>query len=199
MTYREFAFHTPRGALHASLAIPESPPGLILIAQLQPTPLDTAINATLGSRHWGILSMSMLTPQEAHYPDAMHNVPLLTQRLIDALDVLRREADTEDLPIGLFASAHVAPAAIRAAAQRDQQVRALACHGGIVDLAGLQALRLISAPLLMLFDDDDRFGRLSFQRATPHLNCVHEARTLQVGENPATHVSAWFSLYLSAG
>lgn len=198
MTHREFNFHTERGPLHASLAIPETAQGLVVIAQLHPTPLDRVINATLGSRHWGILSMSMLTPQEAHYPDAMHNVPLLTQRLIDGLDLLRRNADTENLPVGLFASAHVAPAAIRAAAQRDQQVRAVVCHGGVVDLAGLQALKLISAPLLMLFDADDPYGRPAFLRATAYLNCVHEARTLAPAENPSSHVAAWFALHLSS-
>lgn len=198
MMHREFNFHTPHGPLHGHLLMPQPAQGLILLAQLRPTPLDMAINANLGSRHWAILSMGMLTPQEEHYPDTMHNVPLLTQRLLDALDMLRRDGDTEELPIGLFASAHVAPAAVRAAARRDQQVRALACHGGLIDLAGLQHLDLLVAPLLMLVDPDDTVSAASFQRATAHLKAPHELHCLEPGENPAGRIAGWFGAYLQA-
>ena len=79
--------------------------------------------------------------------------------------LIRRDGDMEVLPLAIFATGDTSPAAIRAAAQRDTQVQALACHGGLIDRAGLEALKYLSAPLLMLFDAEDRIGPLAAERA----------------------------------
>lgn len=193
---RTITLHTPHGPLHAQLDRPDSPRGLVLLAHAHHAAVDSFITANLAARGYAILSVELLSTQEAHFSDATQNVPRLAQRLIDFLDLIRHDGDMEDLPLAVFASADTTPAAIRAAAQRDTQIKVLACHGGIADRAGLQSLQLLSAPLLMLFDADDSIGRTAFQRAAAHLGCSHETHVLGTGEDPVLRVAAWLTLHL---
>jgi len=193
---RSLSIHTPHGTLHGQLEIPENAHGLILLARSHHAAVDTAIAANLAARGYAILAMELLSTQEAQFADATQNVPRLAQRLLDVLDLIRHDGDMQDLPLAIFATGDSAPAAIRAAAQRDTQVRALACHGGLIDRAGLQALSLLVAPLLMLFDAEDEFGKTAYQRAASHLEAVHEMHVLDIAEDPVMRVAAWFSLHL---
>ncbi len=193
---RNLSLQTTHGLLHAQLDRPDSPRGLVLLASPQRSAVDSLIAANLAARGYAILSAGLLSTQEAQFDDALHNVPRLAQRIIDFLDLIRNDGDMQDLPLAVFASAETTPAAIRAAAQRDAQIKVLACHGGIADRAGLQALQLLAAPLLMLFDADDSTGRSAFQRAATHLACSHETHVLGHGEDPVLRVAAWLSAYL---
>ena len=193
---RSLSLQTPHGTLHGHVDMPERPRGLILFARFAHAPIEEIIAANLAGRAYAILAMEVLSAQERQFADAVHNVPRLTQRVIDLLDLIRHDPELSELPLALFAHGDLTPPAIRAAAQRDAQVQALACHGGIVDQAGLQALKLLAAPLLMLFDADDPYGRPAFLRARPHLTTVSEMHELPPGENPSAHVAAWFSLHL---
>lgn len=193
---RTLAIHTPHGSLHGQLEIPENAKGLILLARAHHAPVDTIITAHLAARGYAILSMELLTVQEAQFADATQNVPRLCQRLLDILDLIRHDGDMQELPLAIFASGDASPAAIRAAAQRDTQVQVVAGHGGIIDRAGLQGLKLLVAPLSMLFDADDHIGQTAYQRAASYLNCSHEMHVLNAGEDPVMRVAAWFSLHL---
>jgi len=193
---RSISIHTQTGPLHGPSELPDEAHGLILLARSHHAPVDTAITANLAARGSAILAMELLTTQETQFVDATQNVPRLTQRLLDILDLIHHDGDMQDLPLGIFATGDSTPAAIRAAAQRDTQVRALACHGGLIDRAGLQALGLLSAPLLMLFDADDVVTRTAYLRAAPHLRGIHEMHVLDQAEDPIMRVAAWFSLYL---
>lgn len=193
---RRLSIQTPHGLLHGQLELPERPRGLVLFARSHHAAVDAVIAANLAARGYAILSMELLTAQEAHFADATQNVPRLAQRLIDTLDLIRNDGDMEDLPLVVYAVGDAAPAALRVAAQRDAQVKVLACHGGLVDRAGLQALNLLSAPLLMLFDGDDNLALAAFQRAARHLGGAHEVHVLDPGEDPVLRVAAWFGLHL---
>ena len=193
---RTLAIHTPHGSLHGHLELPDNPKGLILLARAHHAPVDAIITANLAARGYAILSMELLTLQEAQFADATQNVPRLSQRLLDILDLIHHDGDIQELPLAIFASGDTTPAAIRAAAQRDTQVKVVAGHGGIIDRAGLQGLKLLAAPLSMLFDADDSIGQIAYQRAASHLNCIHEMHVLNPGEDPVLRVAAWFSLHL---
>jgi hypothetical protein len=193
---RSISIHTPHGPLHGQLEIPDHPHGLVLLARTHHAPIDVIIAANLAGRGYAIFGMELLSVQEAQFADATQNVPRLTQRLIDILDLIRHDGDMQDLPLALFATGDASPAAIRAAAQRDTQVRVLACHGGLIDRAGLQALKLLEAPLLNLFDVDDNFGKTAFQRAAVYLADIHEMHVLNIGEDPVMRVAAWFSMHI---
>lgn len=195
---RELSLAIPHGFLPGQLILPSAPRGLVAVVRLPGHPADEALAADLAERGLGLLSMPLLAPEEAHFPDAAHNVPLLTRRLTGLLDFLRSDGDTEGLPLGLFADRHTSPAAIRVAALRDAQVAALACHGGLVDLAGLENLRLLVAPLLMLVDEDDQPSLASYERAAAYLSVPRQTVRLKPAESPAAHVVRWFGKYVQA-
>lgn len=193
---RSLSLRTPQGTLAAQLVLPFEPRAVALLAQLQPNPTDAVIAANLAARHYGILSLPLLTGRESHFPDTHHNVALLTQRLLLGLDLLHRDGETEGLPVVLYATGHGTPAAIRAAAQRDSQVRVVACHGGLIDLAGLQYLNLLGAPLLVLVDRDDPVSATAYRRAEKHLTPAHQMIAIEPLENPSSRVASWFSQHL---
>ncbi len=189
---RFITLHTPHGSLHGQLNLPDAPRGLILIARVHHAEEDAAIASAFAEFGCATLTMELLTAQEVQFPDATQNVPRLTQRLIDILDLTRQDGDMAPLPLAIFTSGDVGPAAIRAAARRDMLVRAVACHGGLIDRAGIQALDLLVAPLLMLFDAADLIGQAAYQRATSHLGGVHAMRLVEIGEDPAALAATWF-------
>jgi hypothetical protein len=190
---RFITLQTPHGSLHGQLDLPDNPRGLIVIARAHHATEDAAISSSFAEFGCATLMMELLTAQEVQFADATQNVPRLTQRLIDILDLTRNDGDMERLPLAIFASGYVAPAAIRATAQRDLLVKAVACHGGLIDRAGVQALDLLVAPLLMLLDADDLAGKTACQRATRHLNGTHAMQILALGEDPASPAANWFS------
>jgi dienelactone hydrolase len=195
---RHFSLSTPHGSLLGHLERPDHPRALVLVASVHNAQADSVIAANLAARGYAILSMELLTTQETHFIDAAQNVPRLTQRLLDILDLIRDDGDTLDLPLAIFASGEVTPAAIRVAARRDLQVRALACHGGLIDRAGLEALQLMSAPLLMLFDAADEVEKAAFRRARPHLRAISEEQILEIGEDASLPIANWLTVHLQA-
>lgn len=195
---RHIVLHTPHGSLHGQFERPENPRGLILLIRSHRVPDDDTMLATLAASGFAVLAMDLLTAHELQFADATQNVPRLSQRLLDVLDLIRNDGDMQDLALGIHARSDTVPAAIRCAAQRDIQVRALVCHGGLVDRAGLQALELLAAPLLMRVDPDDAPAAAAYQRAAAHLNGKHQLRTLAAGDHGLAEVSAWFAEHLSA-
>ncbi len=195
---RHIVLHTPHGSLHGQLDLPESPKGLILVARSHRVPEDDALLACLAARGFAILGMDLLTAHELQFADATQNVPRLAQRLLDVLDLIRNDGDMQNLALGIHARGDTSPAAIRCAAQRDIQIRVAVCHGGLIDRAGLQALELLTAPLLMLVEHDDAPASAAYQRAASHLGGKHQLHILAAGDRPLTEVSRWFAEYLVA-
>lgn len=195
---RHIALQTQQGSLHGRLGLPEHPRGLILIVRAHRLDEDHLTAAEFEARGYATLSIDLLTTQELQFVDATQNVPRLAQRLLDVLDLIRNDGDMQTLPLGLFANGDTAPAAIRCAAQRDIQVKALACHGGLIDRSGVQSLELMVAPLLMLFDHDDELAPAAFQRAARHLGGTHETHRLAPLDKPLPAVASWFARHLRA-
>ena len=191
---RAVTLATPHGPLPCTLTLPEAPVGLALLATPPDGPVP-ALAETLHAQQLAVLTPELLSPREQHFPDTLHNVSLLTERLLLALEFADRDGDTAGLPVGIYASAPLAPAAIRAAARRDAQVAALVCHGGVIDLAGLQYLELLAVPLLMVFDAEDGVGPPAFRRATPHLHGYWQELRLAPGETGFTAVARWFQAH----
>lgn len=194
---RDLNLHSEHGILPGQLELPATPRGLILVARAQHAPADDFLRSTLAEQRFAVLTMALLSSRELQFADAIHNIPRLTQRLLDTLTLIQQDGDTAELPLMLLTSGDLTPAALRAAAQRDTQVRALACHGGLIDQAGLQYLQLLAAPLLMLFDSDDDSGPIAWQRARRHLASPAEMRALAPGEDQLPILADWFSRHLA--
>src|SRR5262249_41790512 len=82
----------------------------------------------------------------------------LATRLADAVDWLADQPQTSELPVALFGASTGAAAALVAATQRPQRVRAVVSRGGRPDLAG-DALRLAGVPTLLVVGGADGLVR----------------------------------------
>jgi dienelactone hydrolase len=99
------------------------------------------------------LLFDLLTPQEQVLDEQRRelrcDIPLLTGRVIRAVDWASTDQRTSDLPLGLFGASNGAAAALCAAAERHREVRAVVCRGGRPDLAA-GALTQVFAPTLLI-------------------------------------------------
>jgi len=88
----------------------------------------------------GTLLMDLLTAEEeeadARTGHLRFDIGLLARRLLAATGWLRAEADTARLPVGYFGASTGGGAALVAAAEEPEGVRAVVSRGGRPDLAG---------------------------------------------------------------
>jgi dienelactone hydrolase len=102
------------------------------------------------------LLFDLLTPAEEADRANAFNIPLLAERLADAVRWLGRQQSVANLPIGLFGASTGAAAALVAAAEFPNRVAAVVSRGGRPDLAGY-ALDRVRAPTLLIVGGAD-FG-----------------------------------------
>jgi pimeloyl-ACP methyl ester carboxylesterase len=74
--------------------------------------------------------------------------------VVGAIDWIRTRADDRDLPVALFGASTGAAAALIAAAERPEAVRAVISRGGRPDLAD-KALPNVQAPTLLIVGGHD--------------------------------------------
>lgn len=161
--------------LHGELLVPPLPTGLTIFVAASGSKELAGYGEMRSALHrvsLATLEIDLLPPAAAHYPDAGTHLPLLTEHLLAVIAQLGRMMDGEVipvLPIALVAAGDTTPVAVRTAAIRDQVVHALVCQGGLVDLAGLQYLRTLRAPLLMQLAADDVAAAENLRRARAHI------------------------------
>lgn len=98
---------------------------------------------------FGTLLFDLLTPDEDLVTANRFDIDLLAGRLLAASDFLRNRTDCCDLPQGYFGASTGAAAAIIAAADAPEGVRAVVSRGGRPDLAG-KALTNLRVPTLFI-------------------------------------------------
>ena len=82
------------------------------------------------------------------------DVDRLGQRVVAAIDWAASHPEAAPLPVASFGASTGAAAALIAAAERPEVVRAVISHGGRPDLAGF-ALSKVQAPTLLIVGGDD--------------------------------------------
>lgn len=115
----------------------------------------------------GTLLFDLLTEEEALDRANVFDIPLLAQRVVQAIDDLSLRFS---LPIGLFGASTGAAAALVAAAQRPGAVRAVVSRGGRPDLA-VDALAEVLAPTLLIVGGDDTEVLALNRSALSRLHC----------------------------
>ncbi|MGE5626097.1 MAG: dienelactone hydrolase family protein [Bacillota bacterium] len=101
------------------------------------------------------------------------DIPLLAERLAQAVDWLARDPATRTFPVGLFGASTGAAAALIAAAERPARVRAVVSRGGRPDLAGEALGRVRAATLLIVGGADIPVIGLN-EQAAARLSCPHQ-------------------------
>ncbi len=202
-------------ALEGNFALPDSAGGIVLFAHgsgsSRHSPRNRFVARELQERGLATLLLDLLTPAEdqvdMYTREFRFDLGLLAERLIDATDWVRKQRETERLPIGYFGASTGAGAALIAAAERPREVAAVVSRGGRPDLAG-EALPRVEAPTLLIVGGWDapviELNREAYNRlrAAKRLEIVPRATHLfeEPGalEEVARLAADWFQRYLPA-
>ena len=165
-TIQEQEITIPAGAieLKASLTQADAVQGVVVFAHgsggSRTSPRHRAVANHLQEAGLATLLVDLFSAAE-ECSDAQNGrlrfaIPLLTGRLVAAIDWLGGQPQLGQKPVGLFGASTGAAAALSAAALRSRSVRAVVCPGGRPDLAP-GALSLVRCPVLMIVGGRDRF------------------------------------------
>jgi len=167
----------PPHDLPGTLILPAQPQAVVVFAHGSGSgrfsPRNRQVAARLQQAGLGTLLFDLLTEAEADDRRNVFDIPLLAQRLGEAIEFLRALAAMRALPIGLFGASTGAAAALVAAAQRPDQVSAVVSRGGRPDLAG-DALPLVRAPTLLIIGGADVEVLMLNRAAARQMSCECE-------------------------
>lgn len=140
------------------LGLPAPPPkGVVLFAHgsgsSRLSPRNSQVAEALQQAGFATLLFDLLTEREAANRTNVFDIPLLADRLDQAVDWLDTVTAGQPLPIGFFGASTGAAAALVAAAAR-KDVRAIVSRGGRPDMAD-DALEGVTAPTLLIVGGDD--------------------------------------------
>lgn len=184
---RDVVFTSGDVSLPAILGLPDEARGVVAFAHgtgsSRLSPRNRLVADRLLEAGLGILLLDLLTEEEDRGPEARFDVSLLAERLGSALRWLGTEPRAGALPMGLFGASTGAAAALIAAVQLPDSVRAVVSRGGRPDLAG-DDLPRVTAPTLLIVGSLDT-GVLDLNRAA--LERLGGHRVLQIVEG-ASHL-----------
>jgi putative phosphoribosyl transferase len=153
--------------LAADISVPERARGLVLFAHgsgsSRQSPRNHHVAQVLNRGAIATILTDLLTEQEeaedirtAPTKGALRfDIPLLGWRVAAITGWIGRQPDLKSLALGYFGASTGAAAALVAAAERPNTVRAVVSRGGRPDLAGA-ALKRVFAPTLFIVGGDDR-------------------------------------------
>ncbi len=148
----------PPIGLPGTLDVPRSARALVVFAHgsgsSRLSPRNKAVADALNSRGIATLLFDLLTPTEEADRRNVFNIPLLADRLVDAVNWLDKEPHLARLPLGLFGASTGAAAALVAAASLPHRVCAVVSRGGRPDLAD-DFLDRVQAPTLLIVGGTD--------------------------------------------
>jgi pimeloyl-ACP methyl ester carboxylesterase len=160
----EYLVHVGADAvtLVGDLRLPEDARAVVLFAHGsgsgRRSPRNRHVAELLNEAKLATLLIDLLTGDEEaidlYTAHLRFDIKLLARRLISATDWLTLRADTRHLPIGYFGASTGAAAALVAAINRPDVIRAIVSRGGRPDLAG-PALPRVRAPTLLIVGGND--------------------------------------------
>jgi putative phosphoribosyl transferase len=203
--------------LSADIVVPDRATGLVLFAHgsgsSRQSPRNRHVADVLNWGGIGTVLIDLLTPGEEavdmHTAELRFNIPLLGRRLTAITDWIGKQPRLRDLGLGYFGASTGAAAALVAAAERPQVVRAVVSRGGRPDLAGA-ALKGVRAPTLFIVGGEDLvvlgLNNQAIQELPPHtqhkLEVIEGASHLFEERGALDRVAAlardWFKKYLEA-
>jgi dienelactone hydrolase len=209
---RSAEIRIPPVGLAGNLAIPENAFALAAFVHgsgsSRLSPRNRAVADYLNQQGIATLLFDLLTPAEEGDRAKVFDIPLLAERLGEAIAWLEHRPEVAKLPLGLFGASTGAAAALVAAAQLGDRVGAVVSRGGRPDLAG-DALDRVRAPTLLIVGGADigvidlnegAYARLAGEKkleivpGAGHL--FSEPGTLEAVCERAAH---WFRQHLSPG
>jgi len=147
------------GRLQGTLTLPPASRGVVAFAHgsgsSRHSPRNTFVARVLADAGIATLLLDLLTIGEDSDYANRFDIALLNSRLIAATEWLTRQKMVAGQPLGYFGASTGAAAALVAAAQLGSRVSAVVSRGGRPDMAGADALRLVTAPTLLIVGGED--------------------------------------------
>jgi putative phosphoribosyl transferase len=158
-------------ALVGDLAIPIEARGLVVFAHgsgsSRTSPRNRFVAGVLQQAGFATLLVDLLTGREARIDQETRewrfNIPLLGRRLTTITEWQQQHSDLRQLPLGYFGASTGSAAALMAAAERPECVKAVVSRGGRPDLAGSSLARVHTPTLLIVGGDDTEVLELNRQ------------------------------------
>jgi putative phosphoribosyl transferase len=197
--------------LAGNLRIPPTAHAVILFAHgsgsSRFSPRNRAVADALNKEGFATLLFDLLTEDEEADRANVFDIPLLADRLVDAVHFLDRDPWLRGVSLGLFGASTGAAAALVAAATTGDRVGAVVSRGGRPDLAGAALLRVRTPTLLIVGGSDSVVIDLNEQA----LAQLQGPKALEIVPG-ATHLfpepgaldavinlaASWFNCYLAA-
>jgi putative phosphoribosyl transferase len=171
------------------------------------SPRNRYVAGRLNQAGFGTLLFDLLTPAEERERDLVFDIDLLGARLLAATRWLREDCGSRVTSVGYFGASTGAAAALWAAADPSNEVRALVSRGGRPDLAARLLHRITAPTLLIVGGNDDEV--LDLNRRAQQMLHVQSALSVVPGaghlfeepgalETVADLAVDWFSEHLKA-
>ncbi len=206
---REVEFDLGAVKLRGDLTVPPEPHGLVIFAHGSGSSRLSARNRgvarTLNGAGFATLLFDLLSEQESGRRELVFDVALLASRLEAVTRWAQEDPATRELPIGYFGASTGAAAALLAAAEVGDAVRAVVSRGGRPDLAADRLAEVRAPTLLIVGSFDDEVLELN-RRAAELLHCEHRImlvdRATHLFEEPgaleivASLATEWFTSHL---
>jgi putative phosphoribosyl transferase len=201
----------PGMMLTGDLALPASAHGVVAFAHgsgsSRLSPRNRSVASALNDAGIGTLLFDLLTPAEEADRANVFDIPLLARRLLNATRWLYEQPETRELPVGYFGASTGAAAALIAAADAGERIRAIASRGGRPDLA-VPRLAEVTAPTLLIVGGYDAQVLALNREAQEHLRCTNSLAVVPKAshlfeepdalEQVADFAIGWFRRYLLA-
>lgn len=148
--------------LNGNLEVPEGAQGVVLFAHgsgsSRFSSRNTYVAGLMNKKGIATLLIDLLTLDEESIDEYTgqyrFDVNMLAERVVDSTKWLKKNLATKNLAIGYFGASTGAAAALIAAAELPDEVKAVVSRGGRPDLAG-KHLSKVKAPTLLIVGGDD--------------------------------------------
>ncbi|HEX6507767.1 MAG TPA: alpha/beta hydrolase, partial [Chloroflexota bacterium] len=174
---REVTISGPGVTLPGILGLPNGAIGAVLFAHGSGSgrfsPRNNAVARTLHDARLATLLVDLLTEQESSDRRNVFDIRLLAERLELCTAWLGQNQETGSLAIGYFGASTGAAAALVAAAELGNDIRAVVSRGGRPDLAG-DYLDDVQSPTLLIVGGEDRAVIVLNEQAFARLHCTKQ-------------------------
>src|SRR5438132_8467597 len=199
--------------LEGNLIVPDRAAGVVLFAHGSGSSRFSSRNRyvaqVLRDGGLGTLLIDLLTAREEEIDERTahlrFDITMLATRLVGATQWLAEQEETRRLNVGLFGASTGGGAALVAAAQRPDRIKAVVSRGGRPDLAGA-ALPHVKAPTLLIVGGDDtpviQMNQEAYDRMTTLRKMIIVPGASHLFEEPGTLeevarlATEWFKKYL---
>ena len=178
---KEVEVQSGETVLPGFLGVPEGAKAIVLFAHGSGSSRFSSRNRFVAQvlQEGGIATLlfDLLTEQEHRIDERTgelrFDIPLLGRRLTGAIDWSSDQPALHDMDLGLFGASTGAAAALIAATERPERVRAVVSRGGRPDLAG-DALEKVRAPVLLIVGGNDQPVISMNREAATQMQVEHE-------------------------